>query len=78
MNIYRSGTRKRLSMINFKEDNLILRGPAPLPPGIYRIEDKDMKKGQIPSRCTCPHVFVTGAALGLLPSIALSSGPVKK
>jgi len=60
MNIYRSGTRKRLSMINFKEDNLILRGPAPLPPGIYRIEDKDMKKGQIPSRCTCPHVFVTG------------------
>jgi len=26
-----------------KEDSPILRGPAPCPPGIYRIEDKSMR-----------------------------------
>jgi hypothetical protein len=43
-----------------KEDNPILRGPAPCPPGIYRIEDKSMREGQVQLRCTCPHAFVTG------------------
>jgi len=43
-----------------KEDNPILRGPAPYPPGIYRIVDKSMREGQLQLRCTCPHAFVTG------------------
>ena len=47
-------------MKNLKEDNPIVRGPAPYSPGIYRIKDKSIREEQVQLRCTCPHAFVTG------------------
>lgn len=65
-------------MNNLREDNPILRGPAPCPPGIYRIKDKGMREEQVHSRCTCPHAFVTDCGARVASQLALSSEPAAK
>jgi hypothetical protein len=72
----------RTYRINKKEFYLILMGASPQTPGIYRIEDQSMV-GQMkvgaaqPDDMYGPHASVTCSALGLLPSIALSSEQVQ-
>lgn len=55
-----------------KELDLILVGASPQTPGIYRITDRSMKKGQHPFQWMPPHASVTSYGA----RVASQHGPV--
>ena len=57
---------------SLKESDLILMGASPQTPGIYRIADKSMKKGQHPFQWMPPHASVTSSGA----RVASQHGPV--
>ena len=77
-----SGVLKKMSFEEAEEAVFSELGASPQTPGIYRISAQsrrmemramEMKKRGEPSRTNSPSASGPGSALGLLPSVALSS-----